>query len=303
MKGAISMKKMLLIMLALLLCVSTASATILPATGVDEDFKKFTGISCTPAVVLCQSLSVLDNRGDQGGKKVETLRYSGKAIPVIESWDGYAKIYYADGTKTGWVRNDYLLMDPAWYVCDESVQAYAYPDVMAPCVALLNKGTTLPIITQYQDDTINGWVCVSLRGATGWIRKNPGDTANETWFRPEMLQEITSAMLTYDGVAIYSSNQGNADKMAFLAELLTHAEDMGGMVAGCPITATLEICLWDGQVIELQLATDSCCVYRVDGRDYKYARHLKTDPDSSVSNEVLFELFGVENGELLPGNG
>ena len=299
------MRKFLLTLLALILTLSTASATILPASGVDEDFMAWTGIECTPAVVLCQSLSVLDNRGDQGGKKVETLRYSGETIPVIESWDGWAKIYYADGTKTGWVRNDYLLMDPAWYVCDESVQAYAYPDVMAPCVALVNKGTQLPIITQWDDgQSISGWVCVSLRGAAGWIRKNPNDTADETWFRPEMLQEgITLAMLCCDGAAYYTSDRDEPEKMSFLAELLTNAEDMGGMVAGCPFTATLEICLWDGQVIELQLATDSCCVYRVDGRDYKYALHLKTDPDSSVSNEVLFELFGVENGELLPGNG
>lgn len=87
------MKKILLLLLIFLFCLSTASATILPASGVNEEFKAWTGIDSTPAVVLCQSLSVLDNRGDQGGKRVETLYYSGQTIPVIESWDGYAKIY------------------------------------------------------------------------------------------------------------------------------------------------------------------------------------------------------------------
>ena len=188
------MKKFVITLLLLLCCAASALADILPATGVDEDFKAWTGLECTPAVVLCESLSILDNRGDQGGKKVGTLLY-GNTPPVIESWDGYAKIYYADGSKTGWVRNDYLLMDPAWYLCDEDMQVYAYPDTMSPRVALLDKGTKLPIITEYNDDTINGWVCVSLRGAAGWIRKTPKDTADDTWFRPEMLSDITGAVL------------------------------------------------------------------------------------------------------------
>ena len=301
------MKKFLLMLAALLFLVSTASATILPPTGVDEDFKAWTGIECTPAIVLCESLSIYDERGDQGGKKVSTRYYSsdGDPMPVIESWDGWAKIYYSDGNKTGWVRNDYLLMDPAWYVCDESLQVYAYPDTMAPRVALLDKGTKLPIITEYDDDTINGWVCVSLRGAAGWIRKNPNDTANRTWFRPEMLKDITGALLTYNGEALYTSGPGNAAKMAALSELLTNAEDLGGKVSGCPFGATMELHLADGSRVTIELATDSCCVYRVDGRDYRYARHLDSGEDHP-DNTVLLELFGADTWkefETLPGNG
>jgi len=76
-------------------------------------------------------------------------------------------------------------------------------------------------------------------------------------------------------------------------------------MAGCPFGATLEVYLRDGRTVMLEIATDSCCVYRVDGRDYQYARHLKQDPDSSVSNTVLLEIFGLEAWEdlLLPGNG
>ncbi len=285
------MKKYLLMLTALLLCVSTASATILPATGVEEDFMAWTGIECTPAVVLCESLSVLNNRGDQGGRKVTTLYYSGETIPVIESWDGYAKIYYADGAKVGWVRNDYLLMDPAWYLCDEDMQVYAYPDVMAPRVALLDKGTKLPILTQWDDgQSVNGWVCVSLRGAAGWIRKNPKDTADETWFRPEMLADITGAVLQMDDDAV-----GSTDKAVLteLSRLLTNVEDMGGAMAGCPFTATLTLLLADGQKVEMLLATDSCCVYRVNDRDYAYARHLVSGDEGSPENTVLFSLFGM----------
>lgn len=298
------MKKMLLTMLILLLLVSTASATILPATGVDEDFKAWTGIECTPAVILCQTISVYDERGDQGGKKVDTLRYNGEStIPVIESWDGWAKIYYSDGNKTGWVHNEYLLFDPAWYVCDESMAVYAYPNTMAPRVAWLARDTRLPIITQTEADG-HAWVCVSLRGASGWIRKTPEDTVDETWFRPEMLANITGALLTFDGEAIYASSPGNADIMATLSELLTNAEDLGGEVSGCPFGATLELHLADGSRITMELATDSCCVYRVDGRDYSYARHLDSDEDHP-ENTVLLEAFDMQSWEdmYLPGNG
>ncbi len=301
------MKRLTVFLLTLLMSCSIASATILPASGVDEDFKAWTGIECTPAVMLCESLSVLNARGDQGGKKVETRYYSGETIPVIESWDGYAKIYYADGTKTGWVRNDYLLMDPAWYVCDDDLQVYAYPGTMAPRVALLDKGTKLPIITEYNDDSVNGWVCVSLRGAAGWIRKTPADTVDETWFRPEMLADIAYARLTCGSEAIGCSAVNILEE---LSVLLTNVRDEGGAVAGCPFTATLYLELKDGQTVELQLATDSCCVFRVDGRDYAYARNLWSDEEGSPENTVLFDLFGMdiqdawaEDWDSYPGNG
>ena len=170
-------RRLLSLTLLCMLLSGAASATILPASGVNVGFKAWTGIECTPAVVLCERLSVLDNRGDQGGKKVETLLYSGNAaIPVIESWDGYAKIYYADGAKTGWVRSDYLMMNPAWYLCDEAVQVYAYPDTMAPRVALLDADTKLPILTQTADENGREWVCVSLRGG---FAKHPGTRRNK----------------------------------------------------------------------------------------------------------------------------
>ena len=285
------MKKFVITLLLLLCCTASALADILPATGVDEDFKAWTGLECTPAVVLCESLSILDNRGDQGGKKVGTLLY-GNTPPVIESWDGYAKIYYADGSKTGWVRNEYLMMDPAWYVCDDSTQVYAYPDVMAPKIALLDKDTKLPILTEYQDDTITGWVCVSLRGAAGWIRKTPKDTQISTFFRPESLNSITKAQLCLENSTPITCT--DASLLAELSPLLTNAEDKGGPVAGCPFTATLKLWLNDGTQTELLLATDSCCTYRVDNRDYSYARHLWSEEEGSPTNDVLFGFFNID---------
>ena len=286
------MKRFSALVLAMLLLINAASATILPATGVDEDFLAWTGISCTPAVVLCESLTVLDERGDQGGKPVEVKLYSGKTIPVIESWDGYAKIYYSDGNKTGWVRNEYLMMNPAWYVCDEAVAVYAYPDTMAPRVALLEKGTELPILTEYDDrESMNGWVCVSLRAAAGWIKKTPQDTVNQTFFRPEMLTDIAKAQLTFGGDTYLCSDAARLDE---LEELLTHVEDHGFAISGCPFTAVLSLTLADGSQVDLQLATDSCCVYRIDKRDYSYARHLWSADEGCPDNGVLLQVFGLQ---------
>lgn len=296
------MKKLLALFAILTLLPLSALASILPPTGVDEDFAFWTGIECTPAVILCESLSVYDARGDQGGKKVETLHYSGETVPVIESWDGYALIYYADGAKTGWVHSEYLLFDPALYVCDQGTPVYAFPETTAPRVGYLATGTTLPIITEY-DDGGRGWVCVSLRGAAGWIRKTPKDTESETWFRPEQLEHITSAVLTWRGEAIAISHFDPED-VAALAVLLTKVNDLGAEVSGCPFDATLEVTLQSGQRVTLQIATDSCCVYRVDGRDYQYARHLVSG-DDHPDNTVLLNIFGLERWEdlLLPGNG
>ena len=291
------LKRLTALLMTILLLINAASATILPATDVDEDFLAWTGISCTPAVVLCESLTVLDERGDQGGKPVDQLLYSGKTIPVIESWDGYAKIYYSDGNKTGWVRNEYLMMNPAWYVCDEAVAVYAYPDTMAPRVALLEKGAELPILTEYDDgESMNGWVCVSLRAAAGWIRKTPKDTAGQTWFSPEMLADITEAQLTFGGEAYLCSDDALVDE---LEELLTHVEDHGFAISGCPFMAVLSLTLADGRQIDLQLATDSCCVYRINKRDYSYARHLWSDDEGSPDNGVLLQVFGLQPDAFL----
>ena len=109
-------------------------------------------------------------------------------------------------------------------------------------------------------------------------------------------------MLTYEGESIYANNTAD---MATLSSLLTTVSDMGGPVAGCPFGATLKLYLRDGSEVTLELATDSCCVYRVDGRDYRYARHLDSGEDHP-DNTVLLELFGADTWkefETLPGNG
>lgn len=297
------MKRLIALLLLVMLPLTAAHASILAPEGVDAGFYSWTGIACTPAVVLCENLSVYDARGDQGGRKVDTLHYTGQTIPVIESWDGYAHIYYSDGSKTGWVHSEYLLMDPAWYVCDQGTPVYACPETTAPRVGYLAAGTELPIISEYNDGR-REWVCVSLRGASGWIRKTARDTTVQSRFRPEMLADITSVILTYQGEALAASASGNADMMAALSALLSRATDLGGACGNCPFGATLEVRLASGATVTLELATDSCCIYRVDGRCYQYALDM-VSWEGSLDNTVLLDIFDLTRWEdlLLPANG
>lgn len=295
------MKKWLIsLLLVLVLSVTAASATIIPPKGVDEDFYEATGIPCQPAVSLARSLSIMDERGDQGGKKVASLPYSGEDIPVIENWGRYAKIYYDNGEKTGWIINEYLIFDPAWYVFDKSAAVYAYPDWSAPCVGWMSEGTELPIIIEKR---YNGqdWLCVSLRGAAGWVPKTDADQMSSA-FSLGPLQNIDYAVLSVNG-----ESRGINDwrVLSDLSDLLTNADVIGESLPGYHFDAVLSLELENGQEVELQIATDSVCVFRVDGKDYQYARHLNT-PEDHPESTLLFDLFGLDaenDWEQYPGNG
>jgi hypothetical protein len=103
---------------------------------------------------------------------VQTLGY-GDSLIVMETENGWAHCALGDAEESpkGWVDEDFIAIDPSWYKTEESTPVYAWNDTGAPKVALLDAGTTLPIL---RDD--GDWIVVSLRGAAGWIR-NPVRTA------------------------------------------------------------------------------------------------------------------------------
>ena len=166
------MKRVLALLIITMQIAVSASATVLPPEGISVGYLAFTGIEAYRGVVLCESLSVCD---ECNGSVIDTL-YFGDTFMTCESRDGWADCTYADGAKTGWVRSDYIVIDPSYYLTDSQTVVYAYGDTLAPRIALLDGGTKLPIIAEMDD-----WYVVSLRGASGWIRKMPADTANETW--------------------------------------------------------------------------------------------------------------------------
>ncbi|MBR4710919.1 MAG: hypothetical protein IKP10_02730 [Clostridia bacterium] len=148
-----------------LLCgtVSVSLAEILPPYGEGQ-------IGLT-SVVLCESLTVRKDRSNASAA-VTNLKY-GRTLMVQKVVDGWADCFLSDAVdagQSGWVNADYIAIDPAWYRTDEATAVYAWNDTAAPKVALLDKGTVLPILKDEGE-----WLIVSLRGATGWIRKTAAD--------------------------------------------------------------------------------------------------------------------------------
>ena len=281
-------RRIMAAMAAVLLMIASAAADILPPEGVMKDFRNFSGIEAKRAYVLCESLTVRADR-DQSAKAVATLKF-GETFLTWESWDGWCNCYYSDGREVGWVKNQYVVIDPATYVTTAETPVYAYPDSIQRG-ALLDPGVRLPII--YEDNT---WCVVSLRGASGWIMKTPQDTAADFWFRPEMLGTISAATLSvqYQGQS-YDAALTDPAKLAELAALLSVAEDMGGTMAGCPFGVITLTLLTPHGPVSLDIAADSCNVYRVDGaRDYAYSEQEDEDAPEP-SKEDIFRIFGMES--------
>ena len=86
--------------------------------------------------------------------------------PRKENGFVYCVLGDAEGSPVGWINADYLVINPAWYVTEKETAVYAWNDTAALKVALLDKGTRLPILKEAGD-----WYLISLRGAVGWIRK------------------------------------------------------------------------------------------------------------------------------------
>ena len=151
--------------LILTLCsAGMARAEIIPAYGEGQ-----IGLQ---AVVLCETLT-LRKEPRASSEAVKTLRY-GDQIIVQPQTGGWAACFLTDdvdGGRAGWVNEDYLAIDPAWYRTEEAEPVYAWNDTSAPKVALLDKNTTLPILK-----VEGNWLIVSLRGAAGWIY-SPKDAA------------------------------------------------------------------------------------------------------------------------------
>ena len=140
-----------------------AQAEIIPPSGEGQ-----IGLQ---AAVLCESLTLRQEPNDTS-KAVKTLKYRDLVI-VAEQSDGWAYCVLGDSenSPSGWVKSDFIIIDPAWYRTEAKTPVYAWNDTSAPKVALLDANTVvldpqtyLPILKDEGE-----WLIVSLRGAAGWI--------------------------------------------------------------------------------------------------------------------------------------
>ena len=157
--------KWLTILTALILALGsivTARAEIIPPYGEGQ-----IGLQ---ALVLCNELTVRQ-KPSAGSDAVQTLKY-GERIIVQPQTGGWARCFLSDSVDegpVGWVNEDYLAIDPAWYRTEEKTPVYAWDDASAPKVALLDKDVSLPILKVEGE-----WLIVSLRGAVGFIYAQNG---------------------------------------------------------------------------------------------------------------------------------
>ena len=117
--------------------------------------------------------------------------------------------------------------------------------------------------------------------------------ADDALFHPEMLEGCTFAEMYHraTGQTVHLNSEYDLND---LASLLVCAEETSA--ADCLFDAELALHLADGRTLLLQIATDDCSVYRVNGRDYRYGRNLVSDPASSPDSSVLFTIFNMDAG-------
>ena len=166
------MKKMgwLAILTALVLalgCIGAVYAEIIPPEEPGQQIGY-------PAVVLCENLTLRENPYPSS-KALRTLHYGDRPIVVgadttagsqMENGFVYCTLGDSEDSPCGWIKADYIVVNPAWYVTEKETAVYAWNDTAALKVALLDKNTRLPILKEE-----GNWYLVSLRGAVGWVHK------------------------------------------------------------------------------------------------------------------------------------
>ena len=165
---------LLMALILIFASVVTAQAAVIPPYGEGQ-----IGLQ---AVVLCEELTVREE-ASAASQGVRTLPYGARIIVQPET-GGWAKCFLSDAVDegpAGWVSEEYLVIDPAWYVTEDKTPVYAWNDTVSPRVALLDSDATLPILKQE-----GAWLLVSLRGAAGWIYDQDAaeNTAGQTETAP-----------------------------------------------------------------------------------------------------------------------
>lgn len=154
------MKRVFIGMAAMLLAAS-ARAEIIPASG--------QGQIGYEAVVLCEELTIRSGTSVSSAA-MGRLQYGDVFACQRVLKDGWCDCFLSDAEGTGsagWVRSDYVLIDPSYYLTEKSTPVYAWNEAAAKKVALLGAGEKLPILREE-----GNWLLVSLRGAVGWVRRD-----------------------------------------------------------------------------------------------------------------------------------
>lgn len=114
------------------------------------------------ALVLCESLT-LRTLPDTFASALASLPY-GTTLTCTGVWHpGWLEVT-ANG-QTGWVRREFLLLDPQYLTLAAETPVLAWPSQDAPWVGLLDAGASVPVLGE-----CDGYTVISLRGASGFVQ-------------------------------------------------------------------------------------------------------------------------------------
>ena len=271
---------MLLLMLSLACLSGAASGEIIPPLGMGQ-----TGYE---AVVLCQSLTVREGR-DTASKAV-TVLHAGDRLVTFSTVDGWCDCFLHENEgRTGWVKADYVAVDPAWYRVEKSTPVYAWDSESAARVGLLDAGEKYPVLMARDE-----WVVIGLRGASGWIHDAHGARdVLKAVFSPDKLRSVVRADLSMPDGTEYSLT--DSEKLQWIRQNFARAEKV--TPTGCPFNAKLFLTLEDDTVIPLAMATDTCRTFRThNGVYYHYG---PADAEESFATvQAFWALFGLDPSTL-----
>ena len=270
------MKKLIAGIVMLALIFTCAAAEVIPPVGMGQIGYQ--------AVVLCQSLTVRAER-DTSAKAVATL-HAGDMFATTCVVDGWRDCFRSEeGGRTGWVRAEYVVCNPSWYVAEQATPVYAWGEENDCRVGLLDPGERYPILK-----TDEGWLVIGLRGASGWILDaRAAQTAMRSAFHPSELYLTVAAEVNTEDGGVYSLT--DSENLQWIRENFAIPESRI-MGTDCSFKATLILTLSDGRQINLAIATDACNTYRTEtGEYYSYGKGATSN--SAEISKAFWELFGI----------
>ena len=183
-----------ILLMALALC-AVSSAEIIRPEGPGQ-----LGYS---AVVISKAISVRPTT-DANARAVKRLNY-GDRLAVMSLGNSWCEVYLSETEGlSGYVLEDYILVDPAYVLIEESTPVYAWQATNAKRVGLISKGETYPIIRME-----GNWLLISLRGAAGWMLRPSGDASGRARMKTSNVIKAAQTSLLREYSWISASDLNN----------------------------------------------------------------------------------------------
>ncbi|MBR3334993.1 MAG: hypothetical protein IKG23_11955 [Clostridia bacterium] len=155
------------------ICAVVLSLALFASAGAEISHPVGAGQLGYDAVVISKNISIRPTT-NANAKAVKRLSY-GDHMAVMPVGNGWCEVYLSETEGlSGYVLEDYILIDPAYITIEESTPVYAWQATNAKRVGLISRGETYPIIRME-----GNWLLISLRGAAGWMLR-PDSTAGGT---------------------------------------------------------------------------------------------------------------------------